>query len=348
MEVDKAELTGRKPVFKKDDVVYGYLRPYLNKVWVAEFDGLCSVDQYVYSVDSAADPRYLAWFMRSEIFLSRAPISQTPGQLPRIRLNEVASVAIDLPPLREQREIAAALEEQMNTVGRARAAAEARLEAATALRAARTEQIFGSEAARNWERRAFSGILERPGQYGLSQAMHRKELGLPVLRMGNISEGQIDWTDLRYLDLTEPETDKYRLVEGDLLFNRTNSAELVGKSAIFLGGRDALFASYLIRFRLRPEIADSRFVCAYINSDAGRSFVRENMARAVGQVDISASVMARMPIPVPPIECQRSVVADLEGVRSIASTATDAAEREKKAVEALPAALLRRAFRGEL
>lgn len=75
-----ADLTGRKPRFRKGDIVYGYLRPYLNKVWIAEFDGLCSVDQYAYAVaDSLADPNFVAWFMRSPKFLQRAPVSEAPA-----------------------------------------------------------------------------------------------------------------------------------------------------------------------------------------------------------------------------------------------------------------------------
>jgi type I restriction enzyme S subunit len=96
LELDLAELTRRKPGYRRGDIVYGYLRPYLNKVWVAEFDGLCSVDQYVYEVDeSRADTDYIAWFMRSPAYLGRAPIKQTPGQLPRIRTEEVSSVPIE-------------------------------------------------------------------------------------------------------------------------------------------------------------------------------------------------------------------------------------------------------------
>ena len=98
-----ANLTGRKPRFYEGDIVYGYLRPYLNKVWVAEFDGLCSVDQYVYKVDTIkADTVFIAWFLRSPVYLQRAPIKTTPGQLPRIRTEEVALVELNLPPLSEQ------------------------------------------------------------------------------------------------------------------------------------------------------------------------------------------------------------------------------------------------------
>ena len=118
-DVEMAELTGRKPKFYQSDIVYGYLRPYLNKVWVAEFDGLCSVDQYVYSVTpELANVEYVAWFMRSPTYLERAPINTTPGQLPRIRIDEVASVEIELPPLNQQETIVADLNRRFAAINK--------------------------------------------------------------------------------------------------------------------------------------------------------------------------------------------------------------------------------------
>jgi restriction endonuclease S subunit len=114
LSLELTNLTGRKPRFYAGDIVYGYLRPYLNKVWVAEFDGLCSVDQYVYSVNQQrADTHFIAWFMRSRTYLDRAPIDTTPGQLPRIRIEEVASVEVNLPSLDQQQQIAQEIEEYM-------------------------------------------------------------------------------------------------------------------------------------------------------------------------------------------------------------------------------------------
>ncbi len=146
VEVNMATLTGRKPRFCTGDIVYGYLRPYLNKVWLADFDGLCSVDQYVYSVvREVAEPEYVATYMRSEQYLKAAPISTTPGQLPRIRTEEVASVAIPLPPLAEQHRIVALLEEQLDVVERARAAARAQAQALDALPGALLRQAFSGK-----------------------------------------------------------------------------------------------------------------------------------------------------------------------------------------------------------
>lgn len=141
--VEMSQLTGRKPRFFAGDIVYGYLRPYLNKVWVADFDGLCSVDQYVYSVNSElADAEFIAWFMRSPVYLRTAPIAETPGQLPRIRTEEVALVPIELPSLSEQRRIARRLRKGFTEFARARAAVEAQLEMINALPASLLAEAF--------------------------------------------------------------------------------------------------------------------------------------------------------------------------------------------------------------
>ena len=137
------ELTGRKPKFYQNDIVYGYLRPYLNKVWVAEFEGLCSVDQYVYSVNNElASVGFVAWFMRSPTFLNRAPIDTTPGQLPRIRIEEVAAVDLNLPPLDVQQQIMERLLRQMETVKQLTDGLESQLTELEAIPAAYLQQAF--------------------------------------------------------------------------------------------------------------------------------------------------------------------------------------------------------------
>ena len=146
VKVEMSELTGRKPRFFKDDIVYGYLRPYLNKVWIAEYDGLCSVDQYVFKVvPQKANSSYVAWFMRSPSFIENSPVGKTPGWLPRIRTEEVAGVALPLPPLTEQQRLATSLHEKMSAVDEARAAADAELAAINALPAALLRRAFAGE-----------------------------------------------------------------------------------------------------------------------------------------------------------------------------------------------------------
>ncbi|MGH7405358.1 MAG: hypothetical protein ACREJA_05720 [Candidatus Methylomirabilales bacterium] len=104
------------------------------------------MDQYVYSVAEArANPTFVAWFMRSPVYLERAPISTTPGQLPRIRIEEVAAVEVNLPPLSEQRKISIVLAERIAAVERLRNELEEQLHAINTLPAALLRRAFSGE-----------------------------------------------------------------------------------------------------------------------------------------------------------------------------------------------------------
>lgn len=99
-------LDGRKFRFSPGEIVYGYLRPYLNKVWIADCDGLCSVDQYVLRpLPGIADTAYLAHYMRSPSFLEQAKALTNNLMLPRLRSSLLESIEISLPSIQEQRGI---------------------------------------------------------------------------------------------------------------------------------------------------------------------------------------------------------------------------------------------------
>ena len=246
-----------------------------------------------------------------------------------------------------QRRIASNLAEQIDVVDTARRAAEKRCAAAEALSAAYVDEVFNGLEAESWEERPLGDIVLGPGQYGTSQRSNTEGKGLPVLGMPHIQKGRIRWQSVSSADLPPSEIEKYELVAGDILFNRTNSAELVGKTAVFDGSRRAVFASYLIRYRANPSCAHPQFISAYINSRKGRVFIEQHMARAIGQVNISASTMHRMPIPCPPLETQRRLMASLsERLRAVEALA-DSCRSQLIEIDAMPRALLRAAFQGE-
>ncbi|MEY3826985.1 MAG: hypothetical protein RLZZ148_1803, partial [Cyanobacteriota bacterium] len=222
-------------------------------------------------------------------------------------------------------------------------------EAAKALPAAYLRAVFESEEANSWERRKLGEICQSNGQYGTSEKSTNVNQGLPVLRMGNIIEGKINWSDLMYVNLPTDEETKFLLKKGDVLFNRTNSAELVGKTAVFDAEFKAVFASYLIRFKMRYNLADPYYISAYINSRQGRKFIEANMTRAIGQVNISASTMYNMPIPIPPtLEKQKQIASTLTEQMQEVERLKQNLKEQLDTINKLPAVLLRRAFKGEL
>ena len=105
-KLDAESLQGRKFKFSQGEIIYGYLRPYLNKVWVADCDGICSVDQYVIRGNpDKVDVNYLAHFMRSQTFLSQAIDLTHNLQLPRLRTALLEGIKIPLPSLSQQRSL---------------------------------------------------------------------------------------------------------------------------------------------------------------------------------------------------------------------------------------------------
>lgn len=122
------ELKGRKFRFSPGEIVYGYLRPYLNKVWVADCDGFCSVDQYVIQPKpDIVDTQYLAHYMRSKSFLSRAIELTHNLQLPRLRSGLLEGIPIPISAIDKQRQIVTYLDGLQADIGRLK-----RLQAETA------------------------------------------------------------------------------------------------------------------------------------------------------------------------------------------------------------------------
>ena len=192
------------------------------------------------------------------------------------------------------------------------------------------------------------GQLSARIQYGTSSKASSDPAGILVLRMGNIQDGNLDFTDLKYLPARDSEVQKTLLAHGDLLFNRTNSAELVGKSAVFNGEMSpACFASYLIRVSFVDGFL-SEFGCTYINSNHGRRYISQARSQQVGQANVNGTKLAAMPIPLPPLAEQRRIVAEVERRLSIIQQAEAAVEANLKRADRLRQSILKQAFSGKL
>ena len=111
----------------------------------------------------------------------------------------------------------------------------------------------------------------------------------------------------------EAETRKYRLHSGDVLFNRTNTIDLVGKCAIYKGERSAIFAGYLIRINVDESALDSRFLNYVLNTEFARSHSAKVLSVAVGQANINAQKLKTYPIPLPPTLAEQEAITEALG-----------------------------------
>lgn len=155
------------------------------------------------------------------------------------------------------------------------------------------------------------GRLAELVEYGSSAKTSEANVGVPVLRMGNIVEGDLDLTALKYLPHSHAEFPRLLLQPGDLLFNRTNSPELVGKTAVYTGRPEKCsFASYLIRVRLAPGCLPE-FVSTFINSIHGRRWVKTVVTQQVGQANVNGTKLQNLVVPIPPLPEQERIVTEV-------------------------------------
>src|SRR5262249_21227069 len=138
------------------------------------------------------------------------------------------------------------------------------------------------------------------------------------------------------------------LRRGDILFNRTNSPELVGKAAVFEADLEASFASYLLRLVCDERLVVPRYVCYWINSPSGRAWARAVRTDCVSQSNINSSKLLALPLPAPPLAEQREIVRRIEGLFGLAARTEERLAAAGARVERLPRATLAGALAGEL
>lgn len=152
-------------------------------------------------------------------------------------------------------------------------------------------------------------------QYGISLPATEEPIGLPMIRMNNLQNDGWDFTDLKYIELSEEEAEPYRVNPGNILFNRTNSKELVGKCEVFRETGDWVFASYLIRVVLDQTKVIPEFMSNFLSAKAGRIQIDRVSRQIIGMSNVNAEELQDLLIPLPSVEVQRSLVAEIEAAR---------------------------------
>ncbi|EJH8447264.1 restriction endonuclease subunit S, partial [Escherichia coli] len=202
-----------------------------------------------------------------------------------ITLPFLKGLNVPIPPINEQKRIAAILGKAEDI----RQKREQAIKLADDFLRAKFLEMFGTPAnnIHRFPKGTIRDLVDSVN-YGTSAKASIDSGEYPILRMGNITyQGRWDFTDLKYLDLSVKEKDKFLVKEGDLLFNRTNSKELVGKTAVYEEDRPMAFAGYLIR--VRPNsIGNNYYISGYLNSIHGKITLMNMCKSIVGMANINA------------------------------------------------------------
>ena len=303
--------------FGPDQVLYGSRRTYLRKIALADFEGITANTTFVLESKNPEVllPELLPFIMQTESFHEHS-IKQSKGSVnPYVNFSDLTWYEFPLPPPEEQRRIAEVLQAAekhrnslLNLVRKSAIAADASIE--NQMRGIDLGSLQRHERVGiyhgDWNLIPLGELLIR-AQYGLSE--NPLEHGrYPILRMMNLAEGKATEDDLKYVDLTEEEFCNYQLKSGDVLFNRTNSYELVGRTGVYNLMGDHVFASYLIRLNTDTDQLSPDYLSAFLNAPIGRRQVMSYATRGVSQTNVNASNLKRVLVPLPPINYQRRVV----------------------------------------
>ncbi|BAJ74544.1 restriction endonuclease S subunits [Microbacterium testaceum StLB037] len=281
-------------------------------------------------------PRYgYYWFSSPVIQAKVRSFGQQTTNISNLNVDRTLRLPIPLPPLPEQRRIVAILDE----ADALRTTAVTATERVDDARAALFEHLFPSAG----EDLTTIGALIESTQYGTSGKAGGTGR-FPILRMGNLTaRGRIDLRDMKYIDIPDQEVEKYLVRKGDVLFNRTNSAELVGKTAVYREDVPRAYAGYLVRLRASDEFI-AEYIAGYLNSVHGKRTLRRMAKSIVGMANINAREVQTIRLPAPSAEKMHAYKAFVD--ESWSNTARF--ESRARELDSLFASLQHRAFRGEL
>ena len=314
---------------------------------------------------------YIQLVFRTEHFrrIINGMVSGTSGRK-RVQPDDLENVEIPLPPLAEQKAIVARWRKAQDDIAAARervekrkAAIDARFFADLGLRSPAQGSMpkafavwwedflrwgvgfnylnqSGADLTRGKHPVVELGALLELVQYGTSEKANTNADGVAVIRMNNIVDGQLDLGNLKHLRLPESELENLLLKDEDILFNRTNSKELVGKCAVFHGQGEYVFASYLIRIRADSAKADPEFVAYVVNCPIGRQQIDALSRQIIGQANINSVEMRGLQIPLPPLAVQKQIMERVAAGREEIAREREVADRLARDINAEVEALI--------
>ena len=273
---------------------------------VKYYNGKFDAYQRTYIIEDNSNGKlyipYLYYFM--EDYVKELRKQAIGGVIKYIKLGNLTEAVITVPSIDRQKEIV----EVLKKVGNILENYSKKLCQLDVLIKARFVELFGDpiKNPKGWEIVTIGDVVTEV-RYGTSKPA--VEGGkYPYLRMNNLTaDGHLDLNDLKYIDIPDDEIEKCVVRKGDILFNRTNSIELVGKTAVFDLPEDMVIAGYIIRVRLNERILPEVF-SQYMNLEALKDILRSMAKGAVNQANINAQELQSIKVYIPDMGLQKQFI----------------------------------------
>lgn len=297
------EIKGQKLVMHKGDILFGRRNTYLKRAAIAPHDGLFSAHGMIWRPkEDVVDAGFFPFFVSSDYFMDEAIRISVGSLSPTINWRDLKELEFDLPDIETQRKLSALLW----AMERTKTAYKNLIAKTDELVKSQFVEMFGLPDSND---HAFEiariGDVVCDVHYGTS----RKALDdgeYTYLRMNNITYGgELDLADTKRISVPDKELAGCIVKKGDVLFNRTNSRDLVGKTCAFKLDEPMIIAGYIIRLRMNGRVLPE-YLSVFLNLDSSKKLLFTMAKGAVGQANINAQEVQSIQIVVPPMEAQIS------------------------------------------
>lgn len=316
------------------------------------------LNQHIFRVDfddKFLDKKFFKYALNQQLTLLINKAHGGAG-LQHVTKKVMESTPICVPPFSEQQRIVARIESLFAKLDAAKEKVQSVLDAHEARKAALLHAAFAGKMTKEW--RANRNISYDDWRLvSIQDICHSLKYGTAkksessgryvVIRMGNLFDGEIIWENLAYSN-DEDDIKKYRLSPGDVLFNRTNSAALVGKTSIYRGEYPAIYAGYIIKLDYDREIVVGEFLNYVMNSVQAKVYCNKVKTDGVNQSNINAKKISAFQFRLPTFSEQQEIVRILNKLLGREACVKQSAESVLESIDRMKQSILARAFRGEL
>ncbi|MGZ8159734.1 MAG: restriction endonuclease subunit S [Methylobacter sp.] len=347
-----------RKIINSGDVLVSLTRPNLNAVAVIseEFDNQIASTGFEVIKPIKVNSKYLFGIVRSKAFVDAVSGKVQGALYPAAKSDDVREYKFPLPPLAEQQQIAAKLDELLAQVDTLKTRLNAIPKILKRFRQSVIAAAVSGRLTEDWRGTKPLGSVVTIGEvasdirYGTSKKCDYETGNIPVIRIPNIDNGFLNLNDLKFADFDEKELKNLSLVVGDLLLIRSNgSVDLVGKTAL-ITEKDihCLYAGYLIRIRLNQQMVMPKYLLYCLQSLQIRKVIEIQARSTSGVNNINSKELAALKFLLPHLEEQTEIVTRVEQLFTYADQIEQRVKDAQARVNHLTQSILAKAFRGEL
>jgi type I restriction enzyme S subunit len=319
------DVQSAKHRFGKGDILYGKLRPYLDKAVLAETDGICSTDILVLRPKEDVCSEYLLGLIHSPDFLAHAAATTKGVNHPRTSWSGLSSFEWQVPEKSDQQQIGAVL----SKVQRAIEIEEKLIATTRELKQAAMRQLFAFGTRRDdtrdtpygqvpasWDIQPLSDCATVQTGVTKGRAIPPDEaIEVPYLRVANVQDGYLDLTEIKSITIRRGELDSYRLQEGDVVLTEGGDFDKLGRGFIWHGQIEpCIHQNHVFAVRTNRDVLVPEFLAYLAQSPYGRSYFLTVAHKTTNLACINSTKLKAFPVPLPALKDQQELVELLGGI----------------------------------